>query len=45
MAMEVAAALNEEAKELDALGVDVIQFDEPVFSRYPDKVKDWGVKR
>ena len=44
MAMEVAAALNEEAKELDALGVDVIQFDEPVFSRYPDKVKDWGVK-
>ena len=43
MAMEVAAALNEEARELDALGVAVIQFDEPVFSRYPDKVKDWGI--
>jgi len=43
MAMEVAAALNEEARELDALGVAVIQFDEPVFSRYPDKVKEWGI--
>lgn len=43
MAMDVAAALNEEARELDALGVAVIQFDEPVFSRYPDKVKEWGI--
>ena len=43
MAMAAAEALNEEAKELDALGVAVIQFDEPVFSRYPDKVKDWGI--
>jgi len=44
MAMEVAAVLNEEAKELDALGIAVIQFDEPVFSRYPEKVKEWGIK-
>jgi len=43
MAMEVAAALNEEARELDELGIAVIQFDEPVFSRYPKKVKEWGV--
>ena len=43
MAMAVAEALNEEARELDALGAAVIQFDEPVFSRYPDKVKDWGI--
>lgn len=43
MAMDVAAALNEEARELDALGAAVIQFDEPVFSRYPDKVKEWGI--
>lgn len=43
MAMAAAEALNEEAKELDAMGVAVIQFDEPVFSRYPDKVKDWGI--
>ena len=44
MAMEVAAVLNDEAKELDALGIAVIQFDEPVFSRYPDKVTEWGIK-
>jgi len=25
------------------LGAAVIQFDEPVFSRYPDKVAEWGV--
>lgn len=43
MAMAAAEALNAEAKELDAMGVAVIQFDEPVFSRYPDKVKDWGI--
>jgi 5-methyltetrahydropteroyltriglutamate--homocysteine methyltransferase len=43
MAMAAAEVLNEEARELDALGVAVIQFDEPVFSRYPDKVKDWGI--
>ena len=43
MAMDVADALNAEARELDALGAAVIQFDEPVFSRYPDKVREWGV--
>lgn len=43
MAMAVADALNAEARELDALGAAVIQFDEPVFSRYPDKVKEWGI--
>ncbi|MEM9357827.1 MAG: methionine synthase, partial [Pseudomonadota bacterium] len=43
MAMAAADALNAEARELDAMGVAVIQFDEPVFSRYPDKVKDWGI--
>ena len=39
----VVAALNEEARALDALGAAVIQFDEPVFSRYPDKVAEWGI--
>ena len=33
MEMDVATALNEEARELNALCVAVIQFDEPVFSR------------
>ena len=44
MAMDVAVALNEEALALEKLGVSVIQFDEPVFSRYPDKVVDWGIQ-
>ncbi len=42
-AMAVAAALNAEARALDALGPLVIQFDEPVFSRYPEKVEAWGI--
>jgi 5-methyltetrahydropteroyltriglutamate--homocysteine methyltransferase len=44
MAMRFAELLNEEARELDAIGVDVIQFDEPAFNVYADAVKDWGVK-
>ena len=44
LAFAVAEALNAEAKALDALGPAVIQFDEPVFSRYPDKVEAWGIK-
>ena len=43
-ALAVAAAINREAKALDALGPAVIQFDEPVFSRYPDKVAEWGIE-
>ena len=43
MAMRFAELLNEEARELDALGVDVIQFDEPAFNVYLDEVKDWGI--
>jgi 5-methyltetrahydropteroyltriglutamate--homocysteine methyltransferase len=43
MAMRFAELLNEEARELDALGVDVIQFDEPAFNVYMDEVKNWGI--
>ncbi len=43
MAMAFAEALNEEAKDLDAAGVDVIQFDEPAFNVYGDEVAEWGV--
>lgn len=43
LAFAIADALNAEARELDALGPAVIQFDEPVFSRYPEKVADWGI--
>ncbi|HEY3918471.1 MAG TPA: methionine synthase [Stellaceae bacterium] len=43
MAMRFAELLNEEARELDALGVDVIQFDEPAFNVYAEAVRDWGI--
>jgi len=44
LAWEFAAALNEEAREIAAAGVDVIQFDEPAFNVFFDEVRDWGVK-
>ncbi len=44
MAMAFADLLNEEARELDALGVDVIQFDEPAFNAFMGDVVDWGVE-
>jgi 5-methyltetrahydropteroyltriglutamate--homocysteine methyltransferase len=43
MGMAFAKLLNEEAKELEALGVDVIQFDEPAFNAFMDQVPVWGV--
>jgi len=43
MAMAFAKILNEEARELALLGVDVIQFDEPAFNVFMDDVKGWGV--
>ena len=43
LAFAFAAILNQEARELAALGVDVIQFDEPAFNVYFDEVRDWGV--
>lgn len=39
----VAEALNEEARALEALGVAVIQFDEPVYSRQPDRAVELGI--
>jgi len=43
LAWEFATILNQEAKELEAAGVDVIQFDEPAFNVFFDEVADWGV--
>ncbi|MEK9725067.1 MAG: methionine synthase, partial [Rhodospirillaceae bacterium] len=43
MAMAFAELLNEEALELQAAGVDVIQFDEPAFNAFMDQVPVWGV--
>jgi 5-methyltetrahydropteroyltriglutamate--homocysteine methyltransferase len=44
MAMAFADCLNAEARELAAIGVDVIQFDEPAFNVYMKDVKDWGIE-
>ena len=44
MAFAFAELLNEEARALQADGVDVIQFDEPAFNVFMDEVPDWGIK-
>jgi 5-methyltetrahydropteroyltriglutamate--homocysteine methyltransferase len=38
-----AEILNQEARAIEAAGVDVIQFDEPAFNVYFDEVRDWGI--
>lgn len=43
LAWEFATILNQEAKDLEAAGVDVIQFDEPSFNVFFDEMADWGV--
>jgi 5-methyltetrahydropteroyltriglutamate--homocysteine methyltransferase len=43
MAMAFAELLNAEARELEAAGVDLIQFDEPAFNVFMDDVNEWGV--
>jgi len=43
LAWEFAKILNQEAKELEAAGVDIIQFDEPAFNVFFDDVNDWGI--
>jgi len=44
MAMAFAELLNQEARALQADGVDVIQFDEPAFNVYMKEAADWGVR-
>jgi 5-methyltetrahydropteroyltriglutamate--homocysteine methyltransferase len=43
MAMAFAELLNQEARALEAQGVDIIQFDEPAFNVYMDDVTRWGI--
>src|SRR3954464_5986248 len=44
MAFAFAELLNEEAKALQADGVDMIQFDEPAFNVFMAEAANWGVK-
>lgn len=43
LAWEFAKILNQEARELQDAGVDIIQFDEPAFNVFFDDVNDWGI--
>ena len=44
LAWEFAKILNQEAKELEAVGVDIVQFDEPAFNVFFEEVNDWGIE-
>ncbi len=44
LAMDIAAALNEELRELQAAGADAIQIDEPAMTRWHEKVAAYGAK-
>jgi 5-methyltetrahydropteroyltriglutamate--homocysteine methyltransferase len=44
LAMDIAAALNAELREMQAAGADVLQIDEPAMTRYHDKLRDYGAR-
>ena len=44
LAFAFAELLNQEARALEADGVDIVQFDEPAFNVYMDEAADWGVR-
>ena len=43
LAFEFAGIINQEARELEAAGVDIIQLDEPAFNVFFDEVNEWGI--
>jgi 5-methyltetrahydropteroyltriglutamate--homocysteine methyltransferase len=44
LAMDYAAAVNEEIKDLFAAGADVVQMDEPYMQARPDKARQYGLQ-
>jgi len=44
MAMDYAAAVNEEVKDLFAAGADVVQLDEPYMQARPQKAEQYGLQ-
>lgn len=44
LAMAFAELLNQEARALEADGIDIIQFDEPAFNVYMEEAAQWGVQ-
>jgi 5-methyltetrahydropteroyltriglutamate--homocysteine methyltransferase len=43
MALDYAAAVNEEIRDLFAAGADVVQLDEPYMQAHPAKAREYGV--
>ena len=44
MAMDYAAAVNEEIQDLFAAGADIVQVDEPYMQARPEKARQYGLK-
>src|SRR5262249_8360727 len=44
MALDYAAAVNDEIKDLFAAGADVVQIDEPWMQQHPEKAREYGLK-
>jgi 5-methyltetrahydropteroyltriglutamate--homocysteine methyltransferase len=44
MALDYAAAVNEEIKDLFAVGADIVQIDEPYMQARPEKARAYGLK-
>ncbi len=44
LALDIAAAINEEIKSLQAAGADVIQIDEPYLQARPEQARAYGVE-
>ncbi|HWF06821.1 MAG TPA: uroporphyrinogen decarboxylase family protein [Bryobacteraceae bacterium] len=43
LALDLAAAVNEEMRDLFAAGADVVQIDEPYMQAYPDKARKYAL--
>jgi 5-methyltetrahydropteroyltriglutamate--homocysteine methyltransferase len=44
MALDYAAAVNEEIRDLFAAGADIVQIDEPWMQQHPEKAREYGLK-
>ena len=44
MALDYAAAVNAEIKDLFAAGADIVQIDEPYMQARPEKAREYGLK-
>src|ERR1019366_8409257 len=44
MALDYAAAVNEEIKDMFAAGADVVQIDEPYMQARPEKAREFGLE-